>query len=251
MELLVSAASAVVILGTLLSGAVAVRKSFSATERYVTGINNQSRLMDYVARDLRHAERVGTLVGGVNTPLKNHTGFSVTETNVLTINVPDFYGSNTPNNAQGSTFKTSRYSRAQLDSSYTGNSNPKLNGVIPFTEAVTTVGSAQTTRFAPASAGNGEIQIRYYRGQRSAQDKTVCYFRGEYPSNSNTALYPPKEVAERVVDTLSTTGLTVIGSQNGKYFRLQSNFKPQYGLYSSVSGTDQFVDVSLRGARRD
>ena len=250
-ELLVSSASAVVILGALLSGAVAVRKSFSATERYVTGINNQSRLMDFVARDLRRAVRVGTLVGGVNTPLKNHTGFSITETNMLTINIPDYYATNTPDNATGSDFKTSRYSRARLDAAYIGNSNTKLNGVIPFSEAVTTVGSTQTSRFAPVSAGNGEIQIRYYRGLRSAQDRSVCYFRAEYPAGSSVVLSPPKEIAERVVDSLSTTGLTVIGSQNGKYFRLQSNFTPQYGLYRSVAGTDQFVEVSLRGTRRD
>src|SRR6185369_13138391 len=82
-ETLVSMAIGTFVIGGLLSGAMAVRKSIDGTERYVTGINNSSRLMDYVVQDLRRSVRVGTLVSGTNTPYKNDTtGFSVSPTNI-------------------------------------------------------------------------------------------------------------------------------------------------------------------------
>ena len=111
-ELLMAISSGMLVIGGMIIGAIAVRKAISATDRYITSTNNQTRVMDYVGADLRRALRVATLTGGVSTPLKsNSTGFGVTETNILTINIPDIYASNTPDNTAGSTYKTSRYAR--------------------------------------------------------------------------------------------------------------------------------------------
>ena len=212
-EMMLAMTAGTIVLGTLIAGSVAVRKSIITTDRYVTGMNNSTRLMDYVAQDLRRAVRVGTLVGGTNTAYKNDsTGFSVTTTNILTINVPDYYASNTPNNGAGSTFKTSRYQRSTLDTSstYWASSGSLMNGVVPWSEATTTVGSAATARYAPVATSTGEIQVRYYRAARSGSDPSVCYFRGEYPANSNTAI-ATKEIAERISNAASTSTREVVG----------------------------------------
>ena len=213
--------------------------------------------MDYIAEDLRRAVRVGTLVSGTNTALKNDpNGFIITDTNVLTINIPDYYTSNTRNNAFGSSFKTSRYSRSTLDTSATYNSNGTgsiLNGVIPWSEATTTVGSVPTTRFAPIASGSGEIQVRYYRGPRSAQDSTICFFRAEYPSNSNTPNFI-QEIAERIVDGTSTITLKVFAITNvgqPSLFRLQSSFNSEFTKSRTSVGTEETVVVTTRNTRRD
>ena len=149
LQMLVSASVGMVVIATLLSGAMVLRKSFSATDRYVTGINNESRLMDHVARDLRRALRVGMLVNGTNTPFKDYNDFVVTEDSILTINIPDYYASNTPDNAEGASYKTSRYSRARLEATYTGNVNAKLDGIVPYDEATTSVGSTCSDLMLP------------------------------------------------------------------------------------------------------
>ncbi len=256
-ELLVAAAASVIFLGALIMGLIAIRKSMYATNRYITAVNNQTRMMDYIAEDLRRGVRIGTLVSGSNTPLKNNAaGFSITDTNILTINVPDYYASNTRDNAYGSTFKTSRYTRATLDTSSTYNSNGSgsvLNGVIPWSEATTTVGSALTTRFAPTATSSGEIQVRYYRGTRSAQDSTVCFFRAEYPTTSNTPNFT-QEIAERIVDGTSTITLKVFATTtNGQptVFRLQSSFNSEYTINRTTAGTEETVVVANRNTRRD
>lgn len=256
-ELLFAVTASAIFLGALILGLIAMRKSMYASNRYITAVNNQTRIMDYIAEDLRRAVRVGTLVSGVNTALKNNSvGFSITDTTILTINIPDYYASNTRNNAYGSTFKTSRYSRATLDTSVTYNSNGTgsiLNGVIPWTEATTTVGSVPATRFAPTTAGNGEIQVRYYRGPRSAHDSTVCFFRAEYPSNSNTP-YFAQEIAERIMDGASTVTVKIFATTTApqpSVFRLQSAFNSEYTKSRTTIGTEATVVVTTRNTRRD
>ena len=77
-----------------------------------------NRLVDYVGLDLSRAVRVGQLVGAVNTPFKTQSTFLVTETNTLTINIPDYYGSNTPTKTAGSSLSRrkpvcARFSRGE------------------------------------------------------------------------------------------------------------------------------------------
>lgn len=255
MEMMVSVSVAVVVLGVLTYASIGMSRSLSATERYVTGIANENRLMDYVAADLRRAVRVSIITGGSSTTLKNSgsTNYSITDTSILSISIPDYYGSNTPNNSAGSAFKTSRYARATLNTSlaYNGSATALLNGVVPWAEAVTTVSGKNVPRFAPSAAGTGELQVRYYRGVRSGSDATPCFFRSEYPSGSSTAS-STVEIAERISDDLSTTALLVSARNSGQVFQLQSSFTPTFRRQNvSSGGTTGIIEVSTRNPRRD
>ncbi len=245
----------VVILGVFTYAGLGITRSLSGTERYIVGVANENRLMDYVAADLRRAVRVSALTGGVSTVLKNTgaTTYSITTTTTLVLSIPDYYGANTPDNLKGSTFKTTRYPRTTLNTSltYNGNANPLLNGVVPWVDAQTVVANKNVTRFAPAASGTGELEVRYYRGVRSASDPTVCYFRAEYPSGSATAI-STVEIAERVSDNLSTTTLLISARNNGQVFQLQSPFTPTYRRTGATSApTTGVLEVSARNPRRD
>ena len=257
-ETMVASGAGLLLVALLASAAFAVQKSIAATSHYVTGVNNENRLVDYVAQDLRRALRVGTIASGTYATAKNLSSFSVNETSILAINIPDYYGSNTPDNARASTFKSSRYPRSSLNTLPVYNSNgvALLNGCVPWAEAATTVNSKPATRFTPAASGNGEIQVRYFRGTRSASDNTVCFFRTEYPVASNTPNFPKKDIAERIADTTSSTILLVsgysVGSTPGLRYRIQSSFTPRFRrMNTSTAGTEQYVEVSLRNPRRD
>lgn len=256
-EMMVAAGAGLLLIGIVASASVGVQRSISATSQCATSMNNENRLLDYVAQDLRRAVRVGMIASGSYQTARNISSLSITETSILAINIPDYYGSNTPSNAAGSSFKTSRYKRDSLNTASTYNSSSVgiLNGCIPYSEAVTTINSKPVTRFAPG-AGTGEIQVRYYRGPRSASDATVCFFRREYPSNSNTAISPPREIAEKIVDGTSSTALLVsgysVGTTQGMRYRVQSSFTPRYrSQNTSTAGTEQYVEVTLRNPRRD
>lgn len=244
-----------VILGVFTYAGIGITRNLSATERYIVGVANENRLMDYVAADLRRAVRVSILSGSTSTTLKNSgtTTYSITDTTRLVLSIPDYYASNTPDNAKGSTFKTTRYQRATLNTSvtYNANSNLLLNGVVPWVDAQTVVAGKSVTRFAPSSAGNGEITVRYYRGVRSASDSTVCFFRAEYPAGSTTAS-SVVEIAERVLDNVSTTTLLISARNNGQVFQLQSSFTPTYRRTgASPATTTGVLEVSARNPRRD
>ena len=245
----------VIVLGVFTYAAIGITRSLSGTERYIVGVANENRLMDYVAADLRRAVRVSILSGTNSTTVKNTgtTSYSITDTTFLVLSLPDYYASNTPDNTKGSAFKTTRYPRATLNTSstYNGNANPLLNGVVPWVDAVTTVSNKNVTRFAPAAAGTGEIQVRYYRGARSAGDSTVCFFRAEYPSGSATAS-STVEIAERISDSLSNTTLLISARNNGQVFQLQSSFTPTYRRTGETSApTTGVLEVSARNPRRD
>ena len=257
-ETLVAVGAGLLLIGIVASASIGVQRSISATSQCATSMNNENRLLDYVAQDLRRSVRVGTIASGTYATVRNFSSFSVTDTAILAINIPDYYGSNTPNNAAGSTFKTTRYDRNVLNVGWAFNSSgiSTLRGCIPWSEAVTTINSKPVTRFAPAAAGTGEIQVRYFRGPRSASDRTVCFFRGEYPSNSNAANFPPREIAEKVVDDTSSTALLLsgygVGTTQGMRYRVQSSFTPKYrSKNTSTAGTEQYVEVTLRNPRRD
>lgn len=257
LEMMISAAAGTILLAALASGAVAIQKSITATDAYLREVNNEGRTMDYVARDLRRALRVGTLVSGAASPLKNETaGFTVTDTRVLTINVPDFYRSNAEDDDDSSDFKLSRYDRRTLDTSNRFNNDPNgslLNGCIPWAEATVMLNSRPVPRFAPVQAGAGEIQVRYSRGRRSDRDNTICFFRSEYPVNSSVPA-ATTEIAERVVEGAWTTDLTIFATTtlpDPTVFRLRSKFPSRYSRNRSSAGTEQYVVVTPRNLRRD
>lgn len=254
-ELMVTVSVAVVVVGVLVYASTGISRSVTATDQYMVGVANTNRILDTIALDVRRAVRIGILSGTTTTPIKDTgtTTYTVGSSNILVIHVPDYYGSNTPNNVAGSTFKTTRYSRATLNTSstYNGNGNTLLNGTVPWTDAQTTVNGKAVTRFTPIATGTGELQIRYYIGQRSSTDATQCLLRSEYPSGA-TSPTSTREIAEKITDSTSTTSIVISGANGGQTIRLQSSFTPRF-RNSGVSPTSAttLVDVNPRNPRRD
>jgi type II secretory pathway pseudopilin PulG len=254
-EVLVASGIAVVILGVLTYTSMGITRSISGTDQYMVGVANTNRILDAISADLRRAVRVGLISGGTTTPIKDTGGtqYTVSSYNILAINIPDYYSSNTPDNAAGSAYKTTRYPRVTLnsDSAFNGDGNNLLNGIVPWADAHMTVAGKTITRFAPHSAGSDEIQIRYFTGPRSATDSTPCFFRSEYPEGA-TAPSSIREIAARINNSSSTTTATILGKNSGQTFRLQSSFTPRFRLQgTSPSASTAVVEVSLRNPRRD
>lgn len=259
LEMLISAGIGAVVMAILVSVAITIQRSIQATDHYILSLNNGSRLNDYIGRDLRRAVRVGRLTSGTYIPLKNNDSFTVTENDVLTINIPDVHASNDEKSAE---FKVVRYARSHLNSAMefnSGRDGSPLNGIIPWSEAVTKVASKDVPRFAPSSAGNGEIQVRYSRGTRSRTDPTVCYFRAEYAAASSTLLSRPLEIAQLIVSNDTSTRLNIAApnlpttdSGYGRTFTLETSFVPRYSRRDvSSAGTSQQITVRVRNLRRD
>ena len=57
-EVMVASAIYSVLLAALAGGAVALQRSFSATEKYSKSVSDQLRILDYVARDVRRSSAV-------------------------------------------------------------------------------------------------------------------------------------------------------------------------------------------------
>ena len=152
-ELLVSVTITGIILGVLVLAGAGINRRLWATERFFNEVGDENRMMDSVAMDLRRAVRVSLLNGSTSTPIKDTLGtyYSINSSNTLVISIPDYYGSNTPDNSAGSSFKSSRYTRATLNTSstYTSNGVSLLNGTVPWSDAQMTVGGKRVTRFAP------------------------------------------------------------------------------------------------------
>jgi prepilin-type N-terminal cleavage/methylation domain-containing protein len=250
-EILAAMAMMSVVTAVIGTAMVTIRKSAQATSHYILETNNAARLVDYVSRDLSRALRVGQIVNGTYTTMKNVSGFNITETSILAINIPDYYAGNTPDNRPESPFKTSRYARATPRPDGTWQPTPGANGATPWADAVMVVNGKQVARYAPKTAASDEIQVRYSRGPRSAQDPTVCYFRREYTS-AGAPLAPAVEIAEQVVFNGSTTSLTVDGLNNGTLYRLQSAFAARFSSSNtSTTATNQMLEVALLNERRD
>ena len=117
-ETLVAAAVAGVVLAGAVGGVIALQRSFLGNKQYAAGMNNGSRLVDYVSRDLRNALRVSRRNASTVTSFKSGT-FEIAGVDQLVLHVPDYYLSNIADNGSGSSFKTSRYSRSNLPSGQT------------------------------------------------------------------------------------------------------------------------------------
>ncbi len=81
-ELMMAVAMTAVILVAALSGIVALQKSYAATEQYGTGLADQTRLLDYLALDLRRAMTISTSAAPWTMDADGQG---------LKINVPDYY----------------------------------------------------------------------------------------------------------------------------------------------------------------
>ncbi len=254
-EVMVTMSIAVVVMGVLTYASLGITRSLSGTDQYMIGVGNTNRVLDSISADLRRAVRVRIISGPTSIPIKDTgaTTYTVGTSNILAISVPDYYASNMPNNAAGSTYKTTRYPRATLDTdgNYNGNGNALLNGTIPWAVAQTTVDGKAVTRFAPISAGSGEIEIRYYTGPRSPSDSTLCFLRSEYPSGA-TRPSSIREIAARITDSTSTTTVTIRGRNAGQTFQLQSSFSPRFSLKAgSPMASTAVLEVNTRNPRRD
>lgn len=260
-EVLIAASAGLMVLAVLASTSLTLQRTMSASGHFARASNDGSRLVDYVVQDLRRAVRVGQLIGGVETPVKNNATFAVSETITLTINIPDYYRSNTPDRAPDSPFRTSRYARQTLNllPLFNGSGAAVLNGTILYNEAVTKIGSVETTRFAPGNLGTGEVQVRYYRAPRSASDPTACYFRAEYPPGATAPHFAPEEIAERIVTRgdpvtlqVEVPNFPVSDARYGKVFKIKSAFTPQFRRVGAIAlPAEQALTVLLRNGRRD
>jgi prepilin-type N-terminal cleavage/methylation domain-containing protein len=74
-ELLIAAGVSSIILAALLSGAIALQRSFQASDYYAAALNDQTRALDYIVRDTRGALAVSVSADG----------------NTLTVTLPDYY----------------------------------------------------------------------------------------------------------------------------------------------------------------
>jgi type II secretory pathway pseudopilin PulG len=257
-EVMIAASVGLMILGVLVSTSLSVQRNISATEHLAKASNDGNRVLDSIAQDLRRAVRVGTVTGGVHTTLKNNAKVELNNGTTLLINIPDYYGSNAANSPG---FLGTRYPRSMLNTLplFNGRSSAALDGSVPWQEAVMKIGSVETTRFAPASLGSGEVQVRYHRGPRSAQDGTLCFFRSEYQPGSSTAHFPPEEIAERLSArgeplkiTIAAPLLPVSDKGHGRIFTLVAVVQPRFSRRASTgSEHTQQLTVSLRNPRRD
>lgn len=62
-EMMVAVGVYSMLFGALAAGAIALQRSFSATEKYSKAVSDQSRILDYVARDVRRASAVAITAG--------------------------------------------------------------------------------------------------------------------------------------------------------------------------------------------
>ncbi len=81
-ELMVATAITAVILVAVVSGVVALQKSYAATEQYAAGMADQARLLDYLALDLRRAMAISPAAAPWTLDADGQG---------LRINVPDYY----------------------------------------------------------------------------------------------------------------------------------------------------------------
>jgi prepilin-type N-terminal cleavage/methylation domain-containing protein len=229
-ELLCAAAISLVVIAGATSGVIALQKSFDGTQQYASGMNDGSRLIDYISRDLRNAVKVTKVVGGVPTAFKSGS-IDVEGTDQLSISVPDYYMSNTRLNASGSAYKTPRYSRANLaaGSSY-----------YPYDTVVGVTGTIRVPKY-PAL-----LEIRYIKKARSVQDPTMCYFRREYEGGAAMTLRSDVDIAQNVTnEKLTVTAVDL------KRFRLFTTFRPKWSGETRRAATQQIATVKVLNTRQD
>ena len=74
-EMMVAAGAGLLLIAVVASASIGVQRSISATNQCATSMNNENRLLDYVAQDLRRAVRVGTITSGTYATARNLSSF--------------------------------------------------------------------------------------------------------------------------------------------------------------------------------
>lgn len=213
-----------------LVGIVVLNKSFAGFRQYAAGSNDGNRVSDYVSRDLRSALGVSRIDSGTTTLFKSGS-LEVNGTSQLVVFVPDYYSSNVPDNTSGSAYKTAHFSRANLPSGTT---------YFSYDSTVVVVGTTRVPKYP------GQLEVRYLKKARSAQDPTLCYFRQEYDGGATPTLRSQMEIAEKV----EMEKLTVVAT-NQRQFSIITSFSPRWSGEAKRAGTVQFSAVSLLNPRRD
>ena len=87
LELMVAMTMTAIVLVATLTGVIALQKSYAATEEYANGLADQTRLLDYLAQDLRRA----VAVPANGTTAAQPAWVLDTDDQGLTITVPNYY----------------------------------------------------------------------------------------------------------------------------------------------------------------
>jgi hypothetical protein len=227
-ETLCASAVLIALLAGASLGIVALQKSSLGAKQYATGMNDGSRLVDYISRDLRNAMKVSRRVNGTPVTFVKGDVLELEGTNELAVNVPNYYLANTPDNDAGSTYKTARFSRSQLSGTQTH---------FGYNTVVEIIGTRRTARYP------GNMEVRYLRKARSGSDPVSCIFRQEYESGT---LVNEQEIAERV----ESAKLTIVSIEK-QTFRITCNFASKWTGEASRIGARQFVTVQLFNFRKD
>lgn len=226
-ELVFATAVSALVLGAAAVGIMTLQKSFFGSKHYARGMNDGTRLVDYVSRDLRNAVKVSRLTSGAATPFKVGS-FDVTDSDQLVIFTPDYFVSNAPDNSSGSDYKLPRFSRSRL---------PLGQEWFAYNEVVDVVGTWRGPKYPSL------LEVRYVKKPRSAQDPTICFFRQEY---EGTTLRSERDIAENV-DTARLT----IQAVDPRRFRVLSSFASKWSHEAARAGSRQFSTVQLFNQRRD
>jgi prepilin-type N-terminal cleavage/methylation domain-containing protein len=231
-ELLFAVAVTSLVIAGATAGILSLQRSFARSKQYAYGMNDASRLVDYVSRDLRNAVKISRRTSGVATRLGSGTltPFEVTDVNELVLFVPDYFVSNVPDNSSGSDYKRSRFNRSGL---------PLANGQTYFNynDIITVVGSSRLPKYP------GFLEIRYLKKARSPQDATLCFFRQEYEGST---LRLEREIADKV----ESSTLTIVPVEDDK-FQIVGRFSPKWASDAARDATRQFSTVKLPNRRRD
>ncbi len=87
LELMVAMTMTAVVLVATLTGVIALQKSYASTEEYANGLADQTRLLDYLAQDLRRAVALPATASAAAQP----AWVMDLDDQGLTINVPNYY----------------------------------------------------------------------------------------------------------------------------------------------------------------
>lgn len=226
-EMLVATAVTALVLSGAALGVMTLQKSFFGSKHYARGMNDGTRLVDYISRDLRNALKVSRRTSGVAAPFKSGT-FEITATDELVIFIPDYFVSNVPDNSSGSDYKLPRFSRSRI---------PTGKEWFDYNNVVEVIGTKRGAKYPSL------LEVRYVKKARSATDSTICYFRQEYEGST---LRSERDIAEKV-DNANLTVLAV----DPRRFRILSSFASKWSLEAARAGTRQFSTVQLLNQRRD
>jgi prepilin-type N-terminal cleavage/methylation domain-containing protein len=269
-EVVVAMAIGSLILGAIFLSFISLQKSFVGSSQYATNVTASARLLDYLSMDLRRALRVNQGVATMPNPLRGAgVRYVITDANILSITVPDYYANNASSN---SAYRTARYP-------YPGDPNYDATnsyGQVKFADATQVIKNKYVIAFSPSSAPDNptdELEVRYQRTTRalhdptgSAGDRTVCIFRQEFKNGVRVSALSREEIAEAVEVPLTSSGaqdLTAannlsITSQNadGAIFLVQFAFTSRLNWApssqnASVVGSGASTVVALRNRRRD